>query len=112
MFNLDSFLTRFKRGGSGAPAHPPARRASGSPYEGATVGRRLGIWVTTCDAIHSVWYRSADQPAARSRDIIRKDENSAKIEGSHFPGGLIEDRSPIASTESRACLRKWQGSGG
>ena len=73
MFNLNSFLTRFKRGWSGAPPQPPARRASASPYEGATTGRRLGNWVTTRDAINSVWYQSADQLVARSRDIVRKD---------------------------------------
>src|ERR1035437_7001551 len=78
MFSLNSFLTRFKRGGSGAPAPPPTRRASGSPYEGATAGRRLGSWVTTRDAINSVWYQSADQLVARSRDIIRKDGWASK----------------------------------
>jgi len=78
VFNLSSFLTRFKRGGSGAPAPPPTRRASGSPYEGATAGRRLGSWVTTRDAINSVWYQSADQLVARSRDIIRKDGWASK----------------------------------
>ena len=78
MFNLNSFLTRFKRGGSGAPALPPTRRASGSPYEGATAGRRLGTWVTTRDAVNSVWYQSADQLVARSRDIIRKDGWASK----------------------------------
>ena len=79
MFNLSSFLTRIRRGGSGAPAQPPTRRAaSGSPYEGATAGRRLGTWVTTRDAINSVWYQSADQLVARSRDIIRKDGWASK----------------------------------
>jgi hypothetical protein len=71
VFNLSSFLTRIRRGGSGAPAQPPTRRASGSPYEGATAGRRLGTWVTTRDAINSIWYQSADQLVARSCDIIR-----------------------------------------
>lgn len=60
------------------PAPPPTRRASGSPYEGATTGRRLGNWVTTRDAINSVWYESADQLVARSRDIIRKDGWASK----------------------------------
>jgi lambda family phage portal protein len=79
VFNLSSFLTRMRRGGSGAPAQPPTRRAaSGSPYEGATAGRRLGTWVTTRDAINSVWYQSADQLVARSRDIIRKDGWASK----------------------------------
>jgi hypothetical protein len=79
VFNLSSFLTRIRRGGSGAPAHPPTRRAaSGSPYEGTTAGRRLGTWVTTRDAINSVWYQSADQLVARSRDIIRKDGWASK----------------------------------
>jgi len=78
VFSLSSFLTRFKRGGSGVSAQPPARRASGSPYEGATTGRRLGNWVTTRDAINSVWYQSADQLVARSRDIVRKDGWASK----------------------------------
>ena len=73
MFNLSSFLTRIRRGGSGAPAQPPTRRSSGSPYEGATTGRRLGNGGTTRDAINSVWYQSSDQLVAPSRDIIRKD---------------------------------------
>ena len=77
MFKFSSFLTRFKRGGGGAPA-PPARRASGFPYEGATSGRRLGTWATTRDAVNSVWYQSADQLVARSRDIARKDGWAAK----------------------------------
>lgn len=75
-FKLSSFLTRFKRGGTVAPAAPggaPARRASASPYEGATTGRRLGTWSTTRDAVNSVWYQSADQLVARSRDLARKD---------------------------------------
>ncbi len=72
MFKFSSFLTRFKRGGSGATV-PPARRVSAFPYEGATSGRRLGTWSTTRDAVNSVWYQSADQLVARSRDIARKD---------------------------------------
>ena len=78
MFNFGSFLTRFKRGGGGAPSEPPARRASGFPYEGATNGRRLGAWTATRDAINSVWYQSADQLVARSRDLVRKDGWAAK----------------------------------
>jgi capsid protein len=78
VFNLNSFLTRIRRGGSGAPAQPPTRRANSAPYEGATTGRRLGNWVTTRDAINSVWYQSADQLVARSRDIIRKDGWASK----------------------------------
>lgn len=78
MFKLNSLLTRFKWGGSSAPPQPPTRRASGSPYEGAATGRRLGNWVTTRDAINSVWYQSADQLVARSRDIVRKDGWASK----------------------------------
>jgi len=75
-----AFLTRFKRGGRGAPAAsaPPSRRASSFPYEGATVGRRLGTWSTTRDAVNSVWYQSADQLVSRSRDSARKDGWAAK----------------------------------
>ena len=75
-----AFLTRFKRGGRGVPAvsAPPARRASSFPYEGATVGRRLGTWSTTRDAVNSVWYQSADQLVSRSRDSARKDGWAAK----------------------------------
>lgn len=73
MFKFSSFLTRFKRGGTTAPGKPPVRRASASPYEGATTGRRLGTWATTRDAVNSVWYQSADQLVSRSRDIARKD---------------------------------------
>ncbi len=72
-FKLSSFLTRFKRSGAVAPGGAPARRASASPYEGATTGRRLGTWSTTRDAVNSVWYQSADQLVARSRDLARKD---------------------------------------
>jgi lambda family phage portal protein len=76
-FKLSSFLTRFKRGGGGAPggapASPPVRRGSAFPYEGATTGRRLGTWSTTRDAVNSVWYQSADQLVSRSRDLARKD---------------------------------------
>ncbi len=75
---FSSFLTRFKRGGSGASNNPPARRASAFPYEGATTGRRLGTWATTRDAVNSVWYQSADQLVARSRDLARKDGWAAK----------------------------------
>jgi lambda family phage portal protein len=78
VFKLSSFLTRFKRGGSGVPSNLPARRASAFPYEGATAGRRLGTWSTTRDAVNSVWYQSADQLVARSRDIARKDGWAAK----------------------------------
>ncbi len=78
MFTFSSFLTRFKRGGSGVPNRQPARRASSFPYEGATTGRRLGTWATTRDAVNSVWYQSADQLVARSRDIARKDGWAAK----------------------------------
>ena len=80
MFKFSSFMTRFKRGGSGAPggAPSPARRASSFPYEGATTGRRLGTWATTRDAVNSVWYQSADQLVARSRDMARKDGWAAK----------------------------------
>ena len=42
------------------------------------LGRRLSNWVTTRDAINSVWYQSADQLVARSRDIIRKDGWASK----------------------------------
>ena len=56
---------------------PPAARVR-SPYEGATTGRRLGTWATTRDAVNSVWYQSADQLVARSRDIARKDGWAAK----------------------------------
>jgi lambda family phage portal protein len=70
---FSSFLTRFKRGGSGAAGAVPARRASAFPYEGATTGRRLGTWATTRDAVNSVWYQSADQLVSRSRDLARKD---------------------------------------
>ncbi len=73
MFKLSSFLTRFKRGGTSAPANVPARHGSAFPYEGATTGRRLGTWFTTRDAVNSVWYQSADQLVARSRDLARKD---------------------------------------
>ncbi|HZT29422.1 MAG TPA: phage portal protein [Bryobacteraceae bacterium] len=72
-FKLSSFLTRFKRSGAVAPGGALARRASASPYEGATTGRRLGTWSTTRDAVNSVWYQSADQLVARSRDLARKD---------------------------------------
>src|SRR3974377_1199766 len=48
------------------------------PYEGATNGRRLGAWTATRDAINSVWYQSADQLVARSRDLVRKDGWAAK----------------------------------
>lgn len=78
MFKLNSLLTRFKWGGSSGPPQPPTRHASGSPYEGAATGRRLGNWVTTRDAINSVWYQSADQLVARSRDIVRKDGWASK----------------------------------
>jgi lambda family phage portal protein len=78
LFNFSSFLTRFKRGGTGASNTPPARRASTFPYEGATTGRRLGTWATTRDAVNSVWYQSADQLVSRSRDIARKDGWAAK----------------------------------
>ena len=82
MLKFSSFLTRFKRGGTGAPAGSqggaPARRASSSPYEAATSGRRLGSWATTRDAVNSVWYQSADQLVARSRDMARKDGWAAK----------------------------------
>lgn len=78
MFKFSSFLTRFKRSGAGAPDNPPARRANAFPYEGATTGRRLGSWATTRDAVNSVWYQSADQLVARSRDIARKDGWAAK----------------------------------
>ncbi len=47
MFKFSSFLTRLKRGGTGAPSTAPARRASSFPYEAATTGRRLGTWATT-----------------------------------------------------------------
>ena len=53
-------------------------RASSAPYEGATQGRRLGTWSTTRDAINTVWYQSADQLVARSRDSARKDGWAAK----------------------------------
>jgi lambda family phage portal protein len=75
---FSSFLTRFKRGGTGAPSSAPVRRASSFPYEGATTGRRLGTWATTRDAVNSVWYQSADQLVARSRDVARKDGWAAK----------------------------------
>ncbi len=78
MFKFSSFLTRFKRGGTGAPNNQPARRASAFPYEGATTGRRLGTWATTRDAVNSVWYQSADQLVSRSRDMARKDGWAAK----------------------------------
>jgi len=82
VLKFSSFLTRFKRGGTGAPAGSqggaPARRASSSPYEAATSGRRLGSWATTRDAVNSVWYQSADQLVARSRDMARKDGWAAK----------------------------------
>ena len=78
MVKLPRFLTRFKRGGTGAPSGVPARRASSFPYEGATTGRRLGTWATTRDAVNSVWYQSADQLVARSRDLARKDGWAAK----------------------------------
>lgn len=57
---------------------PPSAKASGAPYEAATQGRRLGSWATTRDAINSVWYQSADQLVARSRDIARKDGWASK----------------------------------
>lgn len=72
-----TFFARFKRGGTGASG-PPAAKASGAPYEAATMGRRLGSWATTRDAINSVWYQSADQLVARSRDIARKDGWASK----------------------------------
>lgn len=75
-FSLSSLWNRVKRAGtvaSGAPGGAPARRASAFPYEGATTGRRLGTWSTTRDAVNSVWYQSADQLVARSRDLARKD---------------------------------------
>jgi lambda family phage portal protein len=78
LFKFSSFLTRFKRGGTGASNTTPARRASAFPYEGATTGRRLGTWATTRDAVNSVWYQSADQLVSRSRDIARKDGWAAK----------------------------------
>ena len=53
-------------------------KASSAPYEGATQGRRLGTWSTTRDAINTVWYQSADQLVARSRDSARKDGWAAK----------------------------------
>jgi len=103
VFNLSSFLTRIRRGGSGAPAHPPTRRAaSGSPYEGATAGRRLGTWVTTRDAINSVWYQSADQLVARSRDIIRKTDGLRK----RWTSGCATPSAP-ESSRSR-CTRLWR----
>jgi lambda family phage portal protein len=80
---LGAFLTRFKRGGKGAPGSsvpsgPPTPKGSSFPYEGATVGRRLGTWATTRDAVNTVWYQSADQLVARSRDTARKDGWAAK----------------------------------
>jgi len=78
VFKFSSFLTRLKRGGTGAPSTAPARRASSFPYEAATTGRRLGTWATTRDAVNSVWYQSADQLVARSRDVARKDGWAAK----------------------------------
>ncbi|MCX6632308.1 MAG: phage portal protein [Candidatus Solibacter sp.] len=82
MNKFSTFLTRFKRVGTGASSQPssqqPARRASSFPYEGATTGRRLGTWATTRDAVNSVWYQSADQLVARSRDMARKDGWAAK----------------------------------
>ena len=78
---FSAFLTRFKRVGTGVPNQPasqPARRASSFPYEGATTDRRLGTWATTRDAVNSVWYQSADQLVARSRDMARKDGWAAK----------------------------------
>jgi lambda family phage portal protein len=78
VFTFSSFLTRFKRGGTGVPGNQPARRASAFPYEGATTGRRLGTWATTRDAVNSVWYQSADQLVSRSRDMARKDGWAAK----------------------------------
>ena len=42
------------------------------------MGRRLGTWSTTRDAINTVWYQSADQLVARSRDSARKDGWAAK----------------------------------
>ena len=78
MFKFSSFMTRFKRGGPSAPNATPARRASSSPYEGATSGRRLGTWATTRDAVNAVWYQSADQLVSRSRDLARKDGWAAK----------------------------------
>ena len=42
------------------------------------MGRRLGTWATTRDAINTVWYQSADQLVARSRDSARKDGWAAK----------------------------------
>ena len=62
----------------------PAGRAARPPREfarrtrRATTGRRLGSWATTRDAVNSVWYQSADQLVARSRDIARKDGWAAK----------------------------------
>ena len=110
MFKFSSFLTRFKRGGGGASA-PPARRASSSPYEGATTGRRLGSWATTRDAVNSVWYQSADQLVARSRDLARKDGWAGKAIDEWVCNAIGNGIKPQSLHPDQARRKKFRSSG-
>ena len=61
---------------AGAPPSPPREFV---PVRGARPrAGGSGTWATTRDAVNSVWYQSADQLVARSRDIARKDGWAAK----------------------------------
>ena len=80
VFKLLQFSDPLQAGRDGCARRSRARAAARvrAPYEGATTGRRLGTWATTRDAVNSVWYQSADQLVARSRDLARKDGWAAK----------------------------------
>lgn len=99
------------------PAQPAAARsvdrgikmrASSFPYEGATMGRRLGEWVTTRDAINTVWFQSADQLVARSHDVIRKDSWASKAIDEWVSNAIGTGIKPQSQHPNQATRKKIQ----
>jgi capsid protein len=99
------------------PLRPSANtgwNATGSTYEGASLGRRTIGWNPGNESVNSALFRASDTLRARSRDMIRKNawaNNGSEVFVSEAIGTGIKPQSQHTDAATKEDCRSYGPSG-